>query len=118
MRVRNIDHNNDWLFGKGHSDYTTAAYAVGLDIKMRLQEWVNDCFFALTKGIDWKTRLGSYNQKLFLDGDIRRVARETTGVLDIINFESRVDGRRYYCSFEVYQQFSTELIPINFEMGV
>ena len=118
MRVRNIDHNNDWLFGKGHSDYTTAAYAVGLDIKMRLQEWVNDCFFALQKGIDWKRRLGSYNQKLFLDGDIYRIARETTGVLDIVNFDSHIEGRRYTCTFEVYQQYSTELLPITFEMGV
>lgn len=118
MRVRNIDENNDWMFGKGNSDYRTAAYAVAIDIKMRLQEWVNDCFFALPNGIDWKRRLGSYNQKLLLDGDIRRIARATTGVLDIVDFDSHVEGRRYTCTFNVYQQYSTDLLPISFEMGV
>lgn len=118
MRVRNIDKDNDWMFGKGNNDYTTAAYAVAIDVKMRLQEWKNDCFFALQNGIAWKRRLGSYNQKSLLDGDIYRVARETTGVLNIVNFNSHIDGRRYTCTFEVYQQYSTELLPISFEMGV
>ena len=118
MRIRNIDGDNDWRFGKGQSDYVVGAYAVGLDIKLRLQEWFDDCFFALDHGIPWQTRLGSFNQKLFLDDDIRRIARETTGVLDIINFESQVVDRRYTCSFDVYQQYSTELLPIKFEMGV
>ena len=117
MRIRNIDKQGDWCFGKGNNDYAQDAYSVGLDIKLRLQEWLNDCFFALDKGIDWKRRLGSYNQKLFLDGDIRRIARATNGVLDIVNFNSQVVGRKYTCSFDVYQQYSTELIPINFEMG-
>ena len=118
MRIRNVDGNNDWLFGHGHSDYITEAYAVGVDIKLRLQEWVNDCFFSLPSGIDWKTRLGAHNQKLFLDADIRRIASETNGVIDLVNFESNIVGRKYFCSFEVYQQYSTELLPINFEMGI
>lgn len=118
MRIRNVDGTNDWRFGKGNNDYVTGAYAVGLDIKLRLQEWVNDCFFNLPAGIDWARRLGSYNQKLFLDGDIRRIARATKGVLDIVNFKSQVKDRKYSCSFDVYQQYSTELLPIYFEMGV
>ena len=118
MRIRNIDKNNDWQFGQSQTNYVTGAYAVGLDIKLRLQEWVNDCFFALPNGIDWKTRLGSHNQKLLLDADIMRIARTTTGVLDIINFDSIVSDRTYKCSFEVYQQYSTELLPFNFEMGM
>lgn len=118
MRIRNIDNNNDWRFGSGNNDYVTEAYAVGIDIKLRLQEWVNDCFFALNNGIAWQTRLGRNNQKLFLDDDIRRVARETNGVLNIINFQSQVINRRYICTFDVYQQYSTELLPIKFEMGV
>lgn len=118
MRIRNIDINNDWCFGNGNNDYTTGAYSVGLDIKLRLQEWLNDCFFALNHGIAWQKRLGDYNQKLLLDGDIRRIARETNGVLDIVNFESNVINRRYTCSFDVYTQYSTEIVPVNFTMGV
>lgn len=118
MRIRNIDENNDWTFGAGQTNYVTGAYAVGLDIKLRLQEWLNDCFFALQNGINWKRRLGAFNQKLFLDNDIQRIARTTNGVLNIVDFESNKIGRKYMCSFKVYQQYSTDIIPVNFEMGI
>ena len=115
MRIRNIDNNNDWRFGKGLSDYVRDAYAVGLDIKLRIQEWYNDCFFDLQKGIDWETRLGYKNQKDLLDTDIYTIASNVEGVLSIYDFNSMLDGRRYKCSFMVYQQYSTESIPVRFD---
>lgn len=115
MRIRNIDKNNDWRFGKGLSDYVRDAYAVGLDIKLCIQEWYNDCFFNLQKGIDWETRLGYKNQKDLLDEDIYNIASNVEGVLSIYDFNSVLDGRRYTCSFMVYQQYSTESIPIRFD---
>lgn len=115
MRIRNIDNNNDWRFGKGLSDYVRDAYAVGLDIKLRIQEWYNDCFFDLQKGIDWETRLGYKNQKDLLDADIYTIASNVEGVLSIYDFNSMLDGRRYKCSFMVYQQYSTESIPVRFD---
>lgn len=114
MRVRNIDSKNDWVFGHSMSDYTREAYAVAIDIKMKLQEWYNDCFFALNNGIDWKTRLGAHNQKQLLDNDVQRVASSVEGVVSVFGFNSYVDGRNYRCSFRVYQAYSTETLPISF----
>lgn len=120
MKVRNIDSNFDWCFGNSYTDYVKEAYAVAIDIKMRLQEFTNDCFFNLPKGIDWLTRLGSHNQKNLLDNDIQNVVLNTTGVLNIANFESSVSGRKYTCNFNVYQVYSTDVLPItfNFEQGL
>lgn len=115
MRIRNIDNNNDFRYGKGLSDYVRDGYAVGLDIKLRIQEWYNDCFFNLQKGIDWETRLGYKNQKDLLDADIYNIASSVEGVLSIYDFNSILDGRRYSCSFMVYQQYSTDSIPIRFD---
>lgn len=115
MRIRNIDKNNDWRFGKGFSDYTKDGYAVCLDIKLQIQEWYQDCFFNLVKGIAWDVRLGEKNQKELLDEDIYRIASNVDGVLNIENFDSILDGRRYRCSFEVYQMYSTDSIPIKFD---
>lgn len=115
MQVRNIDKNNDWRFGHGRSDYVRDAYAVALDIKLKIQEWYRDCFFAMQNGIDWRTRLGARNQKDLLDSDIIRVANSAQGVISIFGFNSYVDGRRYGCSFQVYQEYSTEFLPINFD---
>lgn len=115
MRIRNIDKNGDWRFGKGQSDYVRNAYAVGLDIKMSIQEWFGDCFFSLQKGIPWQVRLGAKNQKKLLDNDILTIAKGVEGVLNIANFTSSVDGRRYRCSFKVYQMYSTETLDIDFD---
>lgn len=113
--IRNVDKNWDWTFGQSTTNYVKEAYAVAIDLKMRLQEWTNDCFFNLPKGIDWLTRLGSKNQKILLDNDIQNVALGTEGVLNIANFTSSVTGRRYVCKFDVYQMYSTDVLPITFE---
>lgn len=115
MRVRNIDPQNDWKFGHSNSDYVKEAYAVALDIKLKLQEWYRDCFFAEQNGIDWQTRLGTHNQKELLDNDVQRISRSVEGVLSIFGFNSFVDGRRYHCEFKVYQSFSTDTLPITFD---
>ena len=115
MRIRNIDKNNDWRFGKSQSDYVRNAYAVAIDIKMSLQEWFGDCFFALQKGIPWSIRLGSKNQKQVLENDILTIAQNVEGVLNIADFQSQVYGRRYRCSFKVYQMYSTETLDIDFD---
>lgn len=117
MRVRNVSADNDWLFGHGNSDYVTEAYAVALDIKLKIQEWYRDCFFAEQNGIDWKTRLGAHNQKDLLDTDLLRVANSVTGVVSIFGFNSYSEGRRYRASFKVYQAYSTDVLPISFDSG-
>lgn len=117
MRVRNVNADNDWLFGHGNSDYVTEAYAVALDIKLKIQEWYRDCFFAEQNGIDWKTRLGAHNQKDLLDADLLRVANSVTGVVSIFGFNSYSEGRRYRAGFKVYQAYSTDVLPISFDSG-
>lgn len=116
MRVRLIDKNNDFTFGSQQAGYATKAAAVALDIKLRLQEWYGDCFFALQNGIPWKARLGEHNQKELLDADIYDTALNTEGVVAIHNFQSQVIDRRYKASFNVAQIYSTELLPIEFIM--
>ncbi len=120
MRIRNVDKNWDWIFGQGGSNYTRNAHSVAIDIKMKLLEWQQDCFFNLPAGIPWDIRLGAKNQKQLLDDDILRIARSVEGVLNIFEFESTVDVqiRRYRCSFQVYQAYSTELLPISFEYSL
>lgn len=115
MRIRNVTLQHDWTFGQSGTNYVRNAYAVALDIKMSLLEWRNDCFFSLLSGIPWQTRLGKKNQKIALDKDIQETAEAVEGVLNIFNFQSSLDGRTYKCSFSVYQQYSTDVININFD---
>lgn len=115
MLIRNIDDNNDWTFGQSQTNYVTGQNAVVLDIKLKLQEWLNDCFFALQNGIPWDIRLGSKNQKELLDSDILKIAKSVEGVLNIYNFESIVLNRRYRAQFSVYTRYSDQFIGIVFD---
>ena len=114
MRVRRIDENNDWCFGGQNSDYMTGSNAVGLDIKLKLQEWLGDCFFALQNGIPWNVRMGKFNQKALLDSDVYNTAYNVEDVLSIEDFTSTLDGRRYEARFNVYQPYDVQPIPIEF----
>lgn len=115
MRVRNLDKNWDWSFGKGQSDYVRTIDAVALDVQMRLKEWYQDCFFNLQQGIAWDIRLGSHNQKDLLDQDIQQTAMDVEGMLNIFNFSSQVIGRKYSCQFDIYTIYSPDTTTIYFE---
>lgn len=108
MRIRNVDKNWDWCFGKGYSDYVKEKNAIEIDIQMKLKEWFQDCFFALQNGIPWSIRLGWHNQKELLDQDILGRIREVEGVIDVVDFQSEVFDRRYRCTCSVLHQYSTE----------
>lgn len=115
MRVRTIDKKGDWNFGHGQSDYATQAAAIALDVKLKIREWYEDCFFDMNAGIDWKTRMGKHNQKDLLDADIKRIASSVEGVMSIVNFESTCAGRQYTCTFGIYQPYSTDILEVEFK---
>lgn len=61
MIFRGITATNDWTFGKGVGSYFTREQAIAANLKTALLFFLNDCFFAMTTGIDWWNLLGSKN---------------------------------------------------------
>ncbi len=112
MRIRNLDKNGDWTFGRSNSNYLKNEAGIFLDIETKLKEWYKDCFFELLNGIPWSIRLGSKNQKELLDKDILEIIRNVQGVLNVFDFQSTVLDRRYRCQMNIYTIFSAE--PKNF----
>lgn len=80
MRVRAIDANGDWTFGKGQNDYLLNKKAVEQNIKTRLQEFIGDCFWNLGAGVDWFTYLGGKDE-ITLNLSISSVIGNTTYVV-------------------------------------
>lgn len=115
MRIRKLGPDLDWTFGQSQTNYVKDEYAVILDIQMRLKEWFGDCFFDLQKGIPWQVRLGQHNQKTLLDNDILATIEGTEGVLNVSDFTSTTDGRRYRAQCNVYTRYSTNLIPLTID---
>ena len=59
MIIRKLDASGDWVYGNGLDDYATRSEAIANNIQTRLYEWRRDCPWALQKGVDWRTFLGS-----------------------------------------------------------
>ena len=110
------DNYSEWVFGHSQSDYKGGLAQIVQDIYTALYEWKYDCFFALENGIDWYTRLGFKGQKDLLDRDIQTVIENRTGVLNLSNFNSTLEERHYYCSCEVFTEYSVEPTPIEFSI--
>jgi hypothetical protein len=117
MKIRRIDSEGDWDYGHSMSSYyVDNAQSVGLNIVTRLREWYRDCFFAMQNGIDYPTRLGTFNQKENLDNDIQSVIMNSQDVIDITEFDSTLDRntRAYTCKALVLHIYSDEALPIYF----
>lgn len=115
MRIRGIDVNNDWLFGKGQNDYARDLEALKIDLKTRLQSWKFDCFFAEQEGVDYKNFLDR-GTKTFLDNDVKRIILQTNGVLRIDTFTSEiVEDRVYQAESNIFTIYGD--LEFNFVQG-
>ncbi len=105
-RVRQIDGDHDWTFGKGRNDYLRDNSAVAQNIDTRLSSFLGDCFFDLTAGIDWFNLLGSKNQ-LALNLAISAVILNTEGVTGILQLVAALDSaRNFTVQYEVQTTYS------------
>lgn len=115
MRTRITDNNNDWCFGQGLLNYATKQESIKYDINQKLKEWWQDCFFALQNGIPWSIRLGSHNQQELLDDDLQSTILSCDGVLNILSFNSMVNGRRYRAEVQIYTIYSVTPLDLTFD---
>lgn len=106
MTFRNLDSDGDWTFGKGLNNYAKENQAIGLDIKTRLLSWLEDCFFDMQAGVNWKQRLGKPNQTLLLENDIRRIITQTENVTGINTLDIIVNGRSFTVSYDIETIYS------------
>lgn len=106
----------EWCFGHSIADYKTQASQIVQDIYTALREWKYNCFFAMENGIDWYRRLGFTKQKELLDDEIQEIIKARVGVLAVVNFESEIEDRHYYCTCDVLQEYSAEALNIDFSI--
>ena len=63
-----------------------------LNIKTRLLEFLNDCFWDMEKGIDWWTLLGGKNLKSILV-DVQRTILRSYQVKKIVKLDYKLNNR-------------------------
>lgn len=93
MIVRAIDAQNDWLFGKGKSDYKYGRDAIAQEIKTRLQSFLGDCFFNLEAGINWWYLLGAKSIPAIAT-PVRSTILNTYGIISLNQIQVTLDSNR------------------------
>jgi hypothetical protein len=101
MKVRALDANDDFSFGRGAQCYLKDADALAQSVKTRLRQWLNNCFFAMDEGVDWANEL-DIGTKDALDADIKRTILKTSGVLRISSYTSTLDADTRELAIEAY----------------
>lgn len=107
MIIRKVDSGNDWNFGKGIADYARDAEAINENVKTRILSWLNDCFFALNDGVDWKSRL-DVGQKENLILELRATILQSYGVVGINDVSVDFSGstRLFTVTYDMITFFS------------
>lgn len=115
MKVRAVDNNNDWTFGKGQNDYKSDLAGVAQNAKCRLQCFLGDNYFNLSGGIDWFNLVGS-KDFLRLRMEISNCLRNTYGVSRLIGVQVIVDDDRNFTISYSLDTIYGELTNQNFEV--
>ena len=106
MKMRKLDKNGDWTYGAGKGSYLTDEAAIEQNIATCCREWLNDCFFAMDRGIDW-TNLLEHNQKDNLDQALRGVILSSYGVVGLNSLTLAFDGRAYSFTYNIDTIYSS-----------
>lgn len=93
MRYRKLTADGDYSFGNSQLDfYRDVPEAVGQSVQTRLLLWLGEWFLNVDDGTPYMQGiLGKYSQQV-ADTTIQDRVRDTTGVVDIENYESIKDA--------------------------
>lgn len=108
MKIRALDSNSDWKWGKGLQSYNYDAAAISENIKTRLNCWLNDCWFDMNAGLDWARLLGSKNVQTEIELSVRAIILQTEGVLKCNKVSVNIygDTRNLVLSYSIDTIFS------------
>ncbi len=111
MKIRALDGNHDFMFGKGLSSYNFNNQAIGENIQTRLMSWLNDCWFDADAGLDWPRLLGSRNTKSLIELSVRAIILQSYGVLRVtkIILDFQGEARNLVLNYSVDTIFSTNV---------
>lgn len=98
MRVRRVDADGDWTFGRGRNSYAAAGESVAQRVKTRLLSFTGDWFLDLEHGLPWFARMEKPADLVRLEADVKRCILETPGVQSLIEFSMALDPETRKCA--------------------
>lgn len=94
MRVRALDSNGDFTFGRGKANYITSKKAIAQTVSTRIKSFANDNPLAMDSNIDWNDLLGRKGTEDTILRELERVVIQTDGVIRVTQLEVVKTERR------------------------
>lgn len=91
MRVRKLDKNHDWTFGRGLNNYIVGSEAIYQSVKCILLSVKNDWFLDLEHGIDWFNYWRKNPNMLQMELDVKSNVLLVDGVVKIDSYDVTID---------------------------
>lgn len=86
MRVRRLDENHDWTFGKGRADYAGESEGIRQCVITRLLSLYRDWFLDPDSGVHWFDYLKKNPDLRSLEAELKAVVLNTAGVSELTAF--------------------------------
>lgn len=116
MRVRALDSNGDYTFGKGLANFwIDTPAAVAQEVITRLGLIQGEWYLDNEQGVPWKTQILGYNTQSTRDLVIKNTILTTPGVVTLNSYSSSLDPatRLYDVSAEIITAFGTTVVSTN-----
>lgn len=92
MRVRQLDNNHDWTFGRGKANYLTKSEAIKQCVETKLLAFKNDWVLNRNDGIDWFSYLVKNPDLNSLKSEIKTEVFNVDGVVEISLLNVELDN--------------------------
>lgn len=110
-KIRAVNNRWEWLWGRSKGNYAQKSRALALDLKMQIQSWVGDCFFATEDYIDWNYLLGSKNTEDEIRDIITALLERNEEVAGVSDVSATVDreNRKIELTYSYVDVFGGEM---------
>jgi hypothetical protein len=118
MRYRKLDNSGDYTFGTSSNFYvgtTAVSQAIYTNLKLLYGEWWEDTSQGLPLFEQILGKHGTPNDIRAVDLIIQECINQVTGVLNINNYTSSFENRKYSATCTVKTPYGDATVPIEFD---
>lgn len=91
--TRALNRDGDWTFGNNKKDYLDNNKDISQELVSRLKTVANDCYYDRLLGLPIFTE--DKVSPIVMENAIRSIVLGTKGVVDILEFKSRLENREF-----------------------
>lgn len=116
MKYRALDASGDYQFGRPGIFLIDSPATVAQAVDTRLRLWAGDWFLNLQEGTPYEGQILGYGTQGTRDQVLKARILETQGVVELLAYQSTIEGRRMVVQATVRTRYGQETINTTLEL--